>query len=563
MFKKLNGKRIISLFLTAVMVFSMMASPKSAGENLSAIQDLPDHMIINQYYGANYAYAQNSDTENAVKDTPISHSFVELYNPTDEDIDLGGWSLQFADIRSGWLKLELEGTIPSKHSFLVRANATQTIAPGKGVDVAEIPEGDMEWDLNFNSKGSKIVLLQSTELLTFANPFNTDGNGTKATGYVDMFGVGGNDIGDNDIIDGYETGYQKEQSKQKSFRRIEFTDTDNNYDDFMIVDYRLSAFSQWAKPHTVSDGAWTSSGTVPKQPNETVMDPLKPTALTNFFGTDPKTTRVFTWQTPETVTSGNIQYSESPNFTNPVTVNAVRTVEETEDGTVSIFRATVTGLKAGTTYSYRAGNSVGYSDTFSFTTEGTGEFTFMHISDSQSTTQLGYKTFGLAIDAITAAYPNLAFFLETGDLIDTVDREDEWRGYFGSTSMFGNFAFAPVVGNHEQIRGNEAASFKQHFTVPANGASEPVTQGTTYSFDYGDAHFVVLNSESDLSTQKTWLENDLKNTDKKWKIVAMHRGVYGQNDKSDLFDAFAGVFDKYNVALVLNGHDPFISELML
>jgi 3',5'-cyclic AMP phosphodiesterase CpdA len=104
-------------------------------------------------------------------------------------------------------------------------------------------------------------------------------------------------------------------------------------------------------------------------------------------------------------------------------------------------------------------------------------------------------------------------------------------------------------------RENEAASFRKHFTVPDNGAGGRTTPGTTYSFNYGNAHFVVLNSESNFVDQKAWLEDDLKSNRQKWTVVSMHKGIYGQSGKSSAFDVWASTLDSYEVDLVLNGHD--------
>lgn len=47
-----------------------------------------EHVIVNQVYGAsNSGYA--------------SHSFIELYNPTDTAVNLAGWSLQYKSSADG------------------------------------------------------------------------------------------------------------------------------------------------------------------------------------------------------------------------------------------------------------------------------------------------------------------------------------------------------------------------------------------------------------------------------------------------------------------------------
>mgnify|MGYP002229734706 FL=1 len=63
------------------------------------------------------------------------------------------------------------------------------------------------------------------------------------------------------------------------------------------------------------------------------------------------------------------------------------------------------------------------------------------------------------------------------------------------------------------------------FKLPTNGNDK--YQNQYYSFDYGDVHFTVINTQDDemaefepdlLNEQIKWLENDLATTDKKWKL---------------------------------------------
>jgi len=284
-----------------------------------------------------------------------------------------------------------------------------------------------------------------------------------------------------------------------------------------------------------------------------------------MFGEDPKTTWNFTWQTLPNVVSNHVQILEDiygNDFNSSLTKtfiperNSIIDNDDPEYMKVSQFKAKIEGLKPGTKYNYRVGSGEGYvSGSFKTEPSFPRDFTFIHLSDSQSSTASGYRQFGRVVEAIVNEYPDLEFFLETGDLVETIDREDEWRGFFESVPHFSQYALVPVVGNHDQALGNEAASFRKHFTVPGNGAGGKTTPGTTYSFNYGNVHFVVLNTESNLADQKVWLENDLKNNKQKWIIVSMHKGVYGQGGKSAFFDAWASILDSYEVDLVLNGHD--------
>lgn len=189
------------------------------------------HVVINQIYGVGTAAANGGF---------VSHGFAELYNPTDEDIDLSGWSLQYADRGNNtttgatlaWEMLALTGTIKANSSYLVVGEEA-----GPDNERVQLEVWDQMWSGHyFNNKGMKVALVSNQTLLTTANPFAAD---PRPAGYVDMVGTGSNDGGST--IDGYEgdypTGSSGGTSKKKAIRRVNYADSDNNKNDFVQVDY--------------------------------------------------------------------------------------------------------------------------------------------------------------------------------------------------------------------------------------------------------------------------------------------------------------------------------------
>jgi hypothetical protein len=81
---------------------------------------------------------------------------------------------------------------------------------------------------------------------------------------------------------------------------------------------------------------------------------------------------------------------------------------------------------------------------------------------------------------------------------------------------------------------------------------------TVYTVDYQDVRVVVLNSTDHLEQQTKYLEEKLKECTAKWKIVTCHHSVFspakGRNFQFAR-DHWKPLLDKYNVDLVLNGHD--------
>ena len=101
--------------------------------------------------------------------------------------------------------------------------------------------------------------------------------------------------------------------------------------------------------------------------------------------------------------------------------------------------------------------------------------------------------------------------------------------------------------------------------MPRNGPTELV--GQVYSFDYGDVHLVMLDSQAGeqaklipdlLAQQRQWLAADLAATDKRWKLVFMHRPIYGNKPdgiQENLRQAFERLFEQYHVDAVFTAHD--------
>ena len=116
------------------------------------------------------------------------------------------------------------------------------------------------------------------------------------------------------------------------------------------------------------------------------------------------------------------------------------------------------------------------------------------------------------------------------------------------------------------------------FTLPGNGEVGGVPSGTEqyYSFDYGNVHFVSLDSQltardtDQMAAMRDWLIDDLSSNDPDWTVVIFHHPPYskGANHDSDdtekiggfdmpqqwMRETFVPVFDNYGVDLVYNGH---------
>jgi 3',5'-cyclic AMP phosphodiesterase CpdA len=158
--------------------------------------------------------------------------------------------------------------------------------------------------------------------------------------------------------------------------------------------------------------------------------------------------------------------------------------------------------------------------------------------------------------------PKAAFMLHAGDLVNRAESDAEWGEWFGAGKWLN--AMMPSIaipGNHEQARdarGNRKLShhWRPTFEFPTNGPEG--FEETCYTLVYGNTRIIGMNSTQDYDIQAAWLDRVLAENESLWTVVTFHHPVFstGQNrDNERLRTAWKPVLDKYNVDLVLQGHD--------
>ncbi|HYD48774.1 MAG TPA: metallophosphoesterase family protein, partial [Terriglobales bacterium] len=129
----------------------------------------------------------------------------------------------------------------------------------------------------------------------------------------------------------------------------------------------------------------------------------------------------------------------------------------------------------------------------------------------------------------------------------------------------------PTLGNHDAVAAESATQsgpYYDIFTLPAQAEAGGVPSGTEayYSFDYGNVHFVCLDSqESDRSpngAMLSWLEDDLLANDAHWTIAFWHHPPYSKGSHNsdaeqkliDMRQNALPILESFGVDLVLAGH---------
>lgn len=301
-----------------------------------------------------------------------------------------------------------------------------------------------------------------------------------------------------------------------------------------------------------------------------LLEPQNP--ILSWTG-DTRTTQTITWQsTGETL--DRLQYMEAgvrSDFVGTgVTVAARREPLLVAGENVAVYSAEVTGLKPGTRYRYRIGNGQEWTEMHAFQTaaDDVKQFKFLVFGDSQSSL---YDTWRTTLQHAFRMHSDAAFFTNVGDLVNVGTDYAEWQKWFAAVKGVAEILpVMPLTGNHEMYTERWKVNappilFTTQFQLPRNGPVDLEEQ--VYSYDYGNVHFVILNSQEReeaefvpdmLNKQQVWLEQDLSQTDKLWKIVFVHRPPYhtkSAKPNESIRQAFVPLFDKYQVDVVFAGHE--------
>lgn len=305
---------------------------------------------------------------------------------------------------------------------------------------------------------------------------------------------------------------------------------------------------------------------------------------------------VIRWRT-SAASVGRVQYGPSPN-------NLVFTVDEAAATTEHAVQ--LTGLQADAQYYYAVGTDTSllsgpdaghYFRTFPV--PGTiRPYRIWAIGDfgKGNTLQREVREAFEQYDA--AQETDLWLWLGDNAYSDGTDQEFQakvFSGPWGYQELFKRLPFQPIPGNHDYNLispaqatvdpNNHSGVYFDIVNVYTQGEAggAPSNNELYYSFDYGNIHFICLNSElgsvlnpnhdwtgANLifpfngSPMMDWLEADLAQNTQPWTIVTFHQPPYskGSHDSDDIWERYMKamrenwlpVLEQAGVDLVLNGH---------
>lgn len=294
----------------------------------------------------------------------------------------------------------------------------------------------------------------------------------------------------------------------------------------------------------------------------------------------PAESMAVTWRTIGEINNPKVQIAEATSWTefekdiksiNPKSKKFIT------DKNFEVYQhsAIIDGLKANTLYTYRVGGDSEWSEWNQFRTaqDTVAPFKFVFLGDPQD--KIKEHCSRVFREAFKTA-PDAAFWLIPGDLTsEPVDIQyDEF--FYAGGFIFGTTPSIFTADNHDndflkekgiivwdsqgrkQRSGSVSTMFLEHFTLPENGL--PGYEETSYYVDYQGVRFIMINvfNEKKLKEQVAWVEKLLVNNPNKWTVISFHKPFYSagrDRDNQGTRNAFLPIFDKYNVDLVLTGHD--------
>lgn len=286
--------------------------------------------------------------------------------------------------------------------------------------------------------------------------------------------------------------------------------------------------------------------------------------LRQIVTADSRTSRMLMWQSDAQIENVKLEYrligEDTAQFGNVVCDYFEQSGEST-----FIYSCRLDDLKPESLYHFRVVAGECATAWQKLTTAGYGDFQMLVFSDSQC---VDYNVWQKVADTAAKKFPNAEIVTVIGDLVDNGQAAYQWRAWHSASArILYERIFVPVMGNHE-CYGLDwlnclPTGYLHHFKTPSNGAKK--FGGYFYSFDYGAAHFFVLNTQfwevdalnSGLrDAQEYWFRRDNADTNRRWKIVLMHKDIYdyAQDKFNEFADAFMDLFDEFEIDLVLTGH---------
>jgi hypothetical protein len=254
------------------------------------------------------------------------------------------------------------------------------------------------------------------------------------------------------------------------------------------------------------------------------------------------------WGTGSSYSSGNV--AVNPNNTS-----------------THLYTYDISGLTPGTKYNYRVvtGSQCSSGTFYAAPASNATSVKFFSYGDTRTNGSIHNGLAGQVVSAYKADPAFQTLNINVGDWVSS-DSESSWTSQWFATAYTSlrtqdaNIADIGIRGNHE----GAATFWKQYWPEPFQSG------GLYWSFDYGPAHFVMLDAYTSFgagSAQYNWLKADLAASTKTWKFVTIHEPGWsaggGHANNTTFQNDLQPLMQQYGVAVVFAGHNHYYARAMV
>jgi hypothetical protein len=251
----------------------------------------------------------------------------------------------------------------------------------------------------------------------------------------------------------------------------------------------------------------------------------------------------------------------------PDTTCALGSAPTAEYGTDHQHSYVIPDLVAGSRYYYKVlEGGATYRGSFTAAPDSASTaLRFFAYGDTRTNTAAHDLVAGGMLSAIAADPGRQTLVLSVGDLVTDGNNENYWTTeFFNYTAtniraLVASMPYQSVRGNHE----GSAVGYTKYFPYPYLG-------GCYWSFDYGPAHFLVMDQYTSYaagSTQLAWIESDLASTDKPWKFICLHEPGWsaggGHANNTSVQTLIQPLCLQYGVSIVFAGHNHYYARAVV
>jgi len=281
------------------------------------------------------------------------------------------------------------------------------------------------------------------------------------------------------------------------------------------------------------------------------------------------TSIVLRWRT-DSASDSEVRYGSAPGSLTSILDDSTSTTEH---------QLQVSGLAPDTLYYYSVGTTTatlagGDTNHFFITSPRAGTPVPTRIwvlGDSGTQTTNQYAVRDAYLQSAGSRHTDLWLMLGDNAYDSGTDADYQGAVFDAYPTVLRNSVLWPTLGNHDTAQATnfvDTYPYFQIFTLPKNAEAGGVASGTEhyYSFDFGNIHFICLDSmtadRSPGGAMANWLRADLSSTVRDWTIAFWHHPPYskGSHDSDvevnlvEMRENFLPILENGGVDLVLSGH---------